>query len=113
MITEPERRQRLQDIEEMLLSLGRKRALLDDVKNNPDVTYGRAEIDTDIARLRAEHQLLQEPGQLIIWDRVNDMWKIVLDMQADDRVYRQQMHWWMAAVSVAVLLVLAVELVRL
>lgn len=113
MISDLERSQRLRDIEERLLELTRNRALLDDVANTPDHNLDRSRVDAEINRLRSERQVLQEPGALLIWDRVNDMWKLVLDMQADARAFRRLMTGWLAALSVLMALVLAVVLVRL
>lgn len=85
MMSDLEKRQRLRDIEERLLTLQRNRALLDDHKAVPDATYDKAGLDLELQQLRQERQDLQEPGGMVIWDRINAMWKLVSDLNLDTR----------------------------
>jgi DNA repair exonuclease SbcCD ATPase subunit len=85
VITEEERQQRLRDINEVLRTLQKKQALLDDLAENPDTSHDRADVRQRIAELRAERAALQEPGALDVWGRINAMWKIVNDLHLDMR----------------------------
>ena len=85
MISEEERQQRLRDINEVLRSLQKRQALLDDLAENPDTNHDRADVRQRIAELRAERAALQEPGALDVWGRINAMWKLVNDLSLDMR----------------------------
>ena len=91
MMTDLERRQRLEWIETRLLELARNRALADTEKAGLDASYDRATIDMEVRRLREERQQLlaepsPQPGDLRL--QIRDMWVTVLRLDADWREWR-------------------------